>query len=167
VSTNLELVRSIYADWERGDFGGAEWAHQEIEFAWADGPSPRRWTGLAGMAKGYGEELSAWQGLRAGADEYRQLDDERVLAFHSFTARGKASGVELGRQETQGAALFHIRSGKVTKLFLYFDRDRALSDAGLTPRGPGVVSARALRDLRQRNPYRWIPTSSSAFERSK
>jgi hypothetical protein len=136
VSSNLELVRSIHANWERGDFSGAEWAHPEIEFAWADGPSPQSWIGLAGMARGYGEELSAWEGLQVGADEYRELDDERVLAFHSFTARGKASGVELGRQETQGAALFQIRSGKVTKLLLYFDRDRALSDAGLAPEAP-------------------------------
>ena len=83
------------------------------------------------MAKGYGEELRAWEDLHAAADECRVVDDERVLAFHSFRARGKASGVELGKRETKGAALFRIRDGKVTKLFLYFDRDRALADLGL------------------------------------
>jgi hypothetical protein len=43
VSSNLELMRSIYSAWERGDFGAVEWADPDIEFVVADGPDADRW----------------------------------------------------------------------------------------------------------------------------
>ena len=88
-------------------------------------------TGLAGMAAGWRDYLSTWEEYRAEAKEYRELDDERVLVLFHATGRGKTSGLELGELQVEGAVLFQIHDGKVTRLVLYRDRDRALADLGL------------------------------------
>ena len=131
MSANLDLVRSIYADWERGDYSSAEWADPEIEFVMADGPSPGRWTGLSGMAEGWRTWLETWEEFRQEADEHRTLDEEHVLVFFHSTGRGKTSGLDLAQMHSAGAGLFHVRDGKVTKFVVYLDRDRALADLGL------------------------------------
>jgi hypothetical protein len=131
VSENLDLVRSIYARWERGDFTQTSWAHRDLEVVWADGPSPDTWSGLAAAAKGWREFLSAWESYRVAAEEYLVPDDGRVLVLVRYTARGRASGVEVGDVRSQGASLFTISEGLVQRLALYWDRDRALGDLGL------------------------------------
>src|SRR5215207_8935408 len=121
---NVEVVRSIYAAWERGDFTSAEWAHPGIEYVEADGPAPGGSTGLAGMAEVFRDWLSTWEEWRVEAEEYRELDPERVLVLFHFSARGKTSGLWLGQIGTKGASLFHLRGGKVTRLVQYLDRER-------------------------------------------
>jgi ketosteroid isomerase-like protein len=131
----LDLVRSIFAAWERGDFSSVAWADPDIEYVFADGPSPGRWTGQAGMAEGFRDWVSAWEELRVEADRYRALDGERVFVLTHVNARGKTSGLEVSQfTATEGGAnLFHIRDGKVTRLVSYFDRDHALTDLALAP----------------------------------
>jgi ketosteroid isomerase-like protein len=131
MSENLDLVRALYADWERGDFSHVEWAHPEIEFVIADGPEPTRVFGAASMARAWSEFPGAWEDLRAEAEEYGELDGERVLVLIHHRGRGKTSGLELGQMQTKNAAVFHVRDGKVTRFVTYWDRDRALADRGL------------------------------------
>jgi ketosteroid isomerase-like protein len=143
---NVELVRSLYAAWERRDWSLADWADPQIEFVFADGPSPGRWTGLAGMVEGWRGFLNAWEDFRGEAEEFRELDDERVLVLLKarlpvrtvpsgalVSERGKTSGLELGQTQAKGADLFHLRDGKVTRIDHYFDRERAFVDLGLAP----------------------------------
>jgi ketosteroid isomerase-like protein len=133
-SANLDLVRSVVAAWERGDYSQTEWAHPEIAFVIADGPAPGSWTGLAGMAEGWRSFLSAWEEFRGQqVEQYRELDGERVLVFHSWSGRGKSSGLELGQMRAKAATVFQVRGAKASRLVIYFDRERALADLGLAP----------------------------------
>jgi ketosteroid isomerase-like protein len=132
VSANLDLVRSIHAAWERGDFSSTDWAHPEIEYVIADGPARGRYTGIAGMTAGTREIFDVAGDARGETEQYRELDSERVLVLVRWSGRGKTSGMELGQLRTEGANLFHIRGGKVTRLVLYFDRDHAFADLGLS-----------------------------------
>ena len=128
---NVDLARSIYADWERGDYASTKWVHPEIEWVIVDGPSPGRWTGAAGMEAVWRDFLSAWKGFRSEVEEYRELDEERVLVLHHWSGRGKTSGLELGQMRTETANLYHVRGGRVTKIVTYLDRERAPTDLGL------------------------------------
>ena len=130
-SANVDLVRSIFAAWERGDFSSAEWAHPEIEYVGAGGPEPGVVSGKAGMAEGFRNWLSTWEEFRLEADEYRALDTERVLVLDRFSGRGKTSGLDLGQIQSEGAWLFHVRDGRVTRMVRYFARDDALQAVGL------------------------------------
>ncbi len=133
-SANVALVQRIAAAWGRGDYDSGDWAHPEIEFVIADGPTPGEWRGHAGLAEGWRSFLSAWEGFRgAGQQECRELDDGRVRLLHSFAGRGKSSGLDVGQTPIRAASVFHIRDGKVIRFVIYFDRDRALADLGLTP----------------------------------
>jgi hypothetical protein len=124
-------VRSIYADWERGDYSSTEWAHPQIEFVIADLPDQDTSTGVAAATEAWGGFLTAWEGHRVRAEQYRELDPERVLVLGHFIARGRTSGLDLQQTRTDGANVFHICEGRVTRLAIYFDRDRALADLGL------------------------------------
>jgi ketosteroid isomerase-like protein len=127
MSANLDLVRSIYADWERGDFSSVGWADPELEFVIADGPDAGSWKGLAAVGQAWRDLLAALANHHTEAGEYRELEQDRVLWIGDISTRGKGSGLDL---RSQVANLFEIRAGKVVRLVLWWDADRALADLG-------------------------------------
>jgi ketosteroid isomerase-like protein len=133
MGSNLDLVRSIFGAWERGDWSSVEWAHPDIEYVRADGPAPGSWAGLAGMEAGFRDWLAAWEGYSFEADEYRELDHDRIVVLGHQGGRGKISGLEVGHIGTKAAAFFHFRGVKVARLVIYQDPEHALADLGLAP----------------------------------
>jgi hypothetical protein len=131
MSENLDLVRSIYADWERGDFSSSAWAHPQIEHTDADGPLGGGTGGLDRLGYGVREFLSAWEDFRLAAESFQELDDDRVLVLERRGGRSKLTGLDLAQMQTSGARLFHIRDRKVDRIVVYFERDRAFADLGL------------------------------------
>jgi ketosteroid isomerase-like protein len=131
MSENLDLARSIYDAWGRGDFSSLDWAHPEVEYVIVDGVEPGVWKGRAEMARAIRKILDLWEHPRIEADEYRELDESRVFVLNHLNARGKTSGVDIGGMLRNGAAVLHIRDRKVTKYLSYWDRARALGDLGL------------------------------------
>ena len=128
MSENLDLVRSIYAAIGRGDYSSAEWADPEIEYVRADGPEPGSVRGLDGLVQAMRSDFGALADVRAEAEGYRELDAERVLVLTRASGRGKTSGLPVVQK---GAELFEIQDGNVTRVVVYFDRERALTGLGL------------------------------------
>jgi hypothetical protein len=84
-------------------------------------------------AQAWRDLLSAWEDMHSDAEEYLEIDTERVLVLAHFSGHGKRSGLDLEQitGSGRGAGLFHVRGGKVTRHVVYLDRERALADLGL------------------------------------
>jgi ketosteroid isomerase-like protein len=127
MSGNLDVVRSILACRERGEFSRADWARTDIEFIRKVELDRERAEGIAGMAQMSRRYLAGWEEFRTGkVDEYRVLGHSRVLVSGRMSGREKASEAEV---EREFANLFELREGRVARLTVY--PDRALADLGL------------------------------------
>jgi hypothetical protein len=114
-SANVELVRSIFATWAPGD-SSTEWADPEIEWVVADGPDPGTWKGLAAIGDAMRDQLGAWELYRVEAEEFREIDDERVLVLTRNSGRAKTSGIEIGQIKASPSAAHSRRQGDEVRL---------------------------------------------------
>jgi hypothetical protein len=131
MSENLDLVRSIVAAHERGDYNSADWADPDIEYGIVGGLMSGSWKGQAAMAGAARELFATYTAHRTVAEEFLQLDSERVLVLAHIVGSGKTSGLELPEGQTKIAALYQVRDGKVITHVVYVNRASALADLGL------------------------------------
>jgi ketosteroid isomerase-like protein len=127
---NVEVVRRIFAEWERGNFWTAEDLDADVHFTWVNpilAPRPET-HGIGELTEGVREFLRAWDGLTATAEQIVEAG-ELVVAMELCRGRGKASGVPT---EVRQASVWTLSGGKVTTVVVYADRAEALEAAGLS-----------------------------------
>ena len=105
--------------------------HPEIEFVIVDGPAPGSWKGVASASAAWRDFLDAWQEWHVEVNDYRELDDERILVGMLGAGHGTASGLRVRQMRVKMASVFHVQDGKVARLVNYFDYGRALADLAL------------------------------------
>jgi hypothetical protein len=95
------------------------------------GPEPGTWNGLAGAAEFTLDFLAAWSDIHLVADDYREVDDERVVVLLHYSGSGNTSGLDLTEVGGPHPNIFHIRDGKVSRDVVYWEYEHALADLGL------------------------------------
>jgi ketosteroid isomerase-like protein len=90
-----------------------------------DSPIAGVFRGHAGVREWFAAVTSAFDELRFEPDEFRALDEGRVLVFLRFSFRGAGSDITL---EVPFAHVWSIRNGLATHLQMYSDPSDAIAD---------------------------------------
>jgi ketosteroid isomerase-like protein len=124
---NVEAVRRVCADWERGDWASsAELFDSDLEVEFSTGSFPD-----AGTYRGGRAVLDAWgRWLEAWDDFAMQLEDlvgdgTRIVALNRLHGRGKESGVPVDRDV---GVIFDVDDGVIRRM-VFCDRREALEAA--------------------------------------
>ena len=125
---NVELVKSIYASWQAGDYAKTDWAAPDIEFRpMPNAPDGEIGRGIDHVRGVWRSFLAEWENVRATAEALTPVGDH-VVARTRFSGQGKASGVSMDFMSA--AAVFTIERGQVVRLALYGSEHEALEAVG-------------------------------------
>jgi ketosteroid isomerase-like protein len=122
---NADLIKPIFEEWGRGNWQPRfDIYDPHMKWGWSD-----EFPGLGGVCEDSRDPnprmrawLGEWHDWRAEAEEYIELGDY-VVVFAAYSGRGKVSGAEVHQP---GAHVFQLRDGKVVRLEIFADRERAL-----------------------------------------
>jgi len=125
---NVDLVRRVYGEWERGNFrAGKELLDESLTTVWAeDFPTAGIYHGPAEHTAAMRTWLSAWDGFHLEAEDFVDAGDSVVVPFR-VRARGKGSGALV---ERRWAHVWTLRDGRVVRFEVHLDVRRALEAVG-------------------------------------
>jgi len=132
---NGAIVRSIYVDWQRGDFSlmdrESEWRDVfEPDFEWhtrADLPDAGVRKRYEGIVRLRDEWVDAFDDMHIDLGELIDAGDH-VVAVTRLCGCLRGSGHELDVEETQ---VWRMRGGRATEVRAYLTRSEALNAVGL------------------------------------
>jgi ketosteroid isomerase-like protein len=124
-----ELLRTLFADWERGDFAqGPGLFTDDLRFSATQPEGQIEARGPAGLAEFMQRFLVDWKGYRVELHELEDLGEDRWLVTATQHGAGKTSGLRL-------TAPVHIairmREGRIAQLEFFLQaREDALAALG-------------------------------------
>jgi ketosteroid isomerase-like protein len=129
---NVEVVRSIYSEWERGNMTpGLGHFDQQIMFESFMPDSTERVVvqGLDAIAGFMQEFLAQWRDYRMVGEEFREVGNDTVFVRGRQAGTGRQSGAAV---ESPAFSTWTFRDGKVVRLVFERYEQAALEAAGLS-----------------------------------
>jgi hypothetical protein len=124
---NVELVRSLQDDWNRGDRTvDPDRFHPDLEFLPLRAATEGAYRGLAGLESYVADTLEVFEKFESHY-EYADLG-ERVLAWGTIHVRARGSGIET---DIESGGLYEFRDGKVVRWEDFGSKEKALEAVGL------------------------------------
>ena len=125
---NVELIRSVYEPFNRGDWDAVfRHAHPEFEMTTQRGPTAGTYRGREAIQQQIQELLSAFEAWAVEPDEILEAGD-RVVVLIKVRARPKGAGVDI---EARNGHLCTVQDGKIRSLKTFAVREEAVEAAGL------------------------------------
>jgi ketosteroid isomerase-like protein len=130
---NVEIVKGIYAEWEKGNFRAAlPVLDREITFeTWMPDSNDEIVTlhGLERLDDFMRDWFGQWEDYRVTGDEFRAVGTDHVFVAGRQAGVGRTSGAAV---DSPGFTVWTFRAGKVVRLLAHYDRNAALEAAGLS-----------------------------------
>jgi ketosteroid isomerase-like protein len=124
---NVEIVRSIYDDWLRGEWATDRFDPQIAMVESETVPGATSAHGLDAVRRYMESFAKYWEQIHFEPQEYIDAGDQ-VIVVARLVGRGKSSGVDV---ERDWFYVWTLRGGRARRMEAYADRDEALKAVGL------------------------------------
>jgi ketosteroid isomerase-like protein len=126
---NVEVIRRVLSEWERGNFASTEFFNPDVHVRWINPIFVHRSEthGLDELRQAMVEFLDAWERVTASAERIVTAGDQ-VISVETWRGRGRASGIET---EVRHSSVWSVAGGKITYFANYGNPDAAFEAAGL------------------------------------